>query len=135
MSQELFNGMILIFTTAGLGAVGWLLRVLFDNQSKTTEDVKAIKTFLIITNKAFAMTLHSPHTQYYDSLLVKLVESHGKLTEREWDDLEKISSEIEHDLRNEREKRAIAANTIALCCLLRGKPLPPPKAHIEETET
>lgn len=134
MNQELLNGIVIALLAAGLASAGWLFRTSFRSYFKLSEEVKAIKTFLILTNKAFALTLHSPHTPYYDCLLVKFINNHGNLSEKEWDDLERITGEIEANLKNDREKRAIAGVTIATIRFIRGKPMPEPKAHIEETD-
>ena len=131
MNQELFNGILLALLGLGGSAMGWG----FKSHLRMGKDIIFIKTFLMLTNKSFALTLHSPHTPYYDSLLVKFCGNHGLLSEREWDDIERITSQVEGDLKRDRSTRAIAYNTLVLIRHLQGKPLPRAKSKVEETTT
>lgn len=82
---------------------------------KVTNRLTRLETIMDMLGDKAAKILHSPHTPDLDRLLEKYIDKYYNLTLEEWKELLARCDEIENNLANPKDQRALAAIVAAMC--------------------
>lgn len=121
MNQELILWVLAqTFVYAGVVVLGYI---------KLTTRITRLETIMEILGDKAAKILHSPHTPDLDRLLEKYCDKYYLLTVAEWQELLTRCDEIENNLANPKDQRALAAIVGAMCHHKLMHPPPKPRKH------